>query len=144
MRRIRTAGPDSPVRSAYLSHERRAYRRVPFAIHRVALHEHRVRAKVGDQLVPIPINIDTVNKVYGLSLDESTIERFYESVSEQSISDQTKREMSCSTQSVRDLYEKFFRGYTRKQWGLDPSELAAQVTARIPTRTNHDDRYSAS
>jgi UDP-galactopyranose mutase len=41
----------------------------------------------------------------------------------------------------RDLYLKFFRGYTRKQWGLDPSELDAQVTARIPTRTNRDDRY---
>ena len=41
----------------------------------------------------------------------------------------------------RELYENFFRGYTRKQWGLDPSELDAQVTARVPTRTNRDDRY---
>ena len=41
----------------------------------------------------------------------------------------------------RELYEKFFRGYTRKQWGLDPSELDASVTARIPVRTNRDDRY---
>jgi len=43
----------------------------------------------------------------------------------------------------RDLYNKFFRGYTRKQWGLDPSELDASVTARVPTRTNRDDRYFA-
>jgi len=41
----------------------------------------------------------------------------------------------------RELYNKFFRGYTRKQWGLDPSELDASVTARVPTRTNRDDRY---
>ena len=41
----------------------------------------------------------------------------------------------------RELYEKFFRGYTRKQWGLDPSELDKSVTARVPTRTNRDDRY---
>ena len=41
----------------------------------------------------------------------------------------------------RELYEKFFRGYTRKQWGLDPSELDAAVTARLPVRTNCDDRY---
>ncbi len=41
----------------------------------------------------------------------------------------------------RELYEKFFRGYTRKQWGLDPSELDKSVTARVPTRTNTDDRY---
>jgi UDP-galactopyranose mutase len=41
----------------------------------------------------------------------------------------------------RELYEKLFRNYTRKAWGLDPSELDAQVTARIPTRTNRDPRY---
>jgi UDP-galactopyranose mutase len=41
----------------------------------------------------------------------------------------------------RELYEKFFRNYTRKQWGLDPSELDASVTARVPVRTNRDDRY---
>jgi UDP-galactopyranose mutase len=41
----------------------------------------------------------------------------------------------------RDLYETFFRGYTRKQWGLDPSELDRVVAARVPVRTNIDDRY---
>ena len=41
----------------------------------------------------------------------------------------------------RELYEKFFRNYTRKQWDLDPSELDAAVTARVPVRTNNDDRY---
>ncbi len=41
----------------------------------------------------------------------------------------------------RELYETFFRDYTRKQWGLDPSELDKAVTARVPTRTSTDDRY---
>ena len=41
----------------------------------------------------------------------------------------------------RDLYEKFFLNYTRKQWGLDPSELDKSVTSRVPIRTNRDDRY---
>jgi UDP-galactopyranose mutase len=45
------------------------------------------------------------------------------------------------SQVGRELYEKFFRNYTRKQWGLDPSELDSSVTSRIPTRTNRDDRY---
>jgi UDP-galactopyranose mutase len=103
-------------------------------------YEHRVLAKVGDRLVPIPINVDTVNALYGLSLDETTIEAFYASVRE-------PRERIVTSEDVvvaavgRDLYEKFFRGYTRKQWGLDPSELAASVAARIPTRTDRDDRY---
>ena len=103
-------------------------------------YEHRVLAKVGSALVPIPINIDTVNRLYGLALDETTIQAFFDSVRE-------PREAIKSSEDVvldavgRDLYEKFFRGYTRKQWGLDPSQLAASVAARIPTRTNRDDRY---
>lgn len=103
-------------------------------------YEHRVLAKVGEQLLPIPINIDTVNRLYGLQLDEHTIGDFYDSVRE-------PREPVRNSEDVvvnavgRDLYEKFFRGYTRKQWGLDPTQLAASVTARIPVRTNHDDRY---
>jgi UDP-galactopyranose mutase len=103
-------------------------------------YEHRVLAQVGGQRLPIPINIDTVNRLYGLALDESTIAAYFESVRE-------KREIIATSEDVvvnavgRDLYEKFFRGYTRKQWGLDPSELAASVAARIPTRTNRDDRY---
>jgi UDP-galactopyranose mutase len=103
-------------------------------------YEHRVRAKVGDRLVPIPINVDTVNALYGLSLDESTIEAFYASVREPRERIETSEDVVVS-QVGRDLYEKFFRGYTRKQWGLDPSELSSSVAARIPTRTNRDDRY---
>lgn len=103
-------------------------------------YEHRVRAKVGDQFVPIPINIDTVNRVYGLALNEQTIAAFFESVREPRSSIKTSEDVVLNAVG-RDLYEKFFRGYTRKQWGLDPSELAASVAARIPVRTNHDDRY---
>jgi UDP-galactopyranose mutase len=103
-------------------------------------YEHRVRAKVGDLLVPIPINIDTVNRLYGLALDEGSIEAFYEGVREPRAEIRTSEDVVVNAVG-RDLYEKFFRGYTRKQWGLDPSELAASVAARIPTRTNRDDRY---
>jgi len=103
-------------------------------------YEHRVLAKVGDKLLPIPINIDTVNRLYGKSLDASTIGAFFEAVREEREKVLTSEDVVLNSVG-RDLYEKFFRGYTRKQWGLDPSELAASVAARIPTRTNHDDRY---
>src|SRR4051812_32723292 len=103
-------------------------------------YEHRVLAKVDGALVPIPINIDTVNRVYGLSLDESSIQAFYDRVREPRAALRTSEDVVLNAVG-RDLYEKFFRGYTRKQWGLDPSELAASVAARIPTRTNRDDRY---
>ncbi|MEP6937764.1 MAG: UDP-galactopyranose mutase [Chthoniobacterales bacterium] len=103
-------------------------------------YEHRVRALVNGQLLPIPINLDTVNRLYGLNLDSAGLEKHFAEVREQVENIRTSEDVVVSTVG-RDLYEKFFRGYTRKQWGLDPSELGAQVTARIPTRTNTDDRY---
>lgn len=105
-------------------------------------YEHRVLAKVGEHLLPIPINIDTINRLYGLQLDETTIDAFYASVREPRDPVRTSEDVVLNSVG-RDLYEKFFRGYTRKQWGLDPSELAASVAARIPVRSNHDDRYFA-
>jgi UDP-galactopyranose mutase len=78
--------------------------------------------------------------VYGLNLDETTIQEFYDRVREPRDTIRTSEDVVINAVG-RDLYEKFFRGYTRKQWGLDPSELSASVAARIPTRTNHDDRY---
>jgi UDP-galactopyranose mutase len=103
-------------------------------------YQHRVLASVDGQLVPIPINLDTINKLYGMNLTSAQVESFLESVAE-------KRHPVVTSEDVvvnkvgRELYEKFFRGYTRKMWGMDPSELHSSVTARIPTRTNRDDRY---
>ena len=103
-------------------------------------YEHHVLAKVDDKLLPIPINIETVNRLYGLEHDETTIQSFFDSVREPKEKVANSEDVVLNTVG-RDLYEKFFRGYTRKQWGLDPSELAASVTARIPTRHNRDCRY---
>lgn len=103
-------------------------------------YEHRVLASVDGQLVPIPINLDTVNRLYGLSLTSFQLEDFFKSVAEKVAHVRTSEDVVISRVG-RELYEKFFRGYTRKQWGLDPSELDASVTARIPTRTTRDDRY---
>lgn len=103
-------------------------------------YEHRVLGSVDGQRVPVPINLDTVNRLYGLSLTSFQLEEFFRSVAETPASVRTSEDVVVSKVG-RELYEKFFRGYTRKQWGLDPSELDASVTARIPTRTNRDDRY---
>jgi UDP-galactopyranose mutase len=103
-------------------------------------YQHKVRASVDGQLVPIPINLDTINQLYGLSLNSFEMEEFLASRAEAKESVRTSEDVVVSKVG-RELYEKFFRGYTRKQWGLDPSELDAQVTARVPTRTNRDDRY---
>ncbi len=103
-------------------------------------YQHRVLASVDGQLVPIPINLDTINRLYGLGLTALEMGEFLASVAEP-LDIVVTAEDAVVSKVGRDLYKKFFRGYTRKQWGLDPSELDAQVTARIPTRTNRDDRY---
>ena len=107
-------------------------------------YEHRVLADVDGRHVPMPINRTTINALYGLDL--ATDERGRRRSSTPAPS--RARRMHTSEDAVvakvgRDLYETLFRGYTRKQWGLDPSELHAQVCARIPVRTNDDDRYFA-
>ncbi len=103
-------------------------------------YEHRVLASVDGQLVPIPINLDTVNRLYGLNLTSFQVGQFFASVAEPREKVRTSEDVIVSKVG-RELYEKFFRNYTRKQWGLDPSELDSSVTARVPTRTNRDDRY---
>lgn len=103
-------------------------------------YEHRVLASVDGQLVPIPINLNTINKLYGLQLNCNQLEAFFESKAEKLSKIATSEDVVISKVG-RELYEKFFRSYTRKQWDLDPSELDASVTARVPTRTNRDDRY---
>ena len=103
-------------------------------------YEHRVLAYVEAKHVPIPINLDTVNQLYDLNLTSEELEQFFTTRAEQRSSIKTSEDVVVSKVG-RDLYEKLFRNYTRKQWGKDPSELDAQVTARIPVRTNRDDRY---
>jgi UDP-galactopyranose mutase len=103
-------------------------------------YQHKVLASVDGQLVPIPINLETINRLYGLKLSSFQMEEFLASRAEPRAEVRTSEDVVVSKVG-RELYEKFFRGYTRKQWGLDPSELDAQVTARVPTRTNRDDRY---
>ena len=103
-------------------------------------YEHRVLGSVDGQLVPIPINLTTINKLYGLNLNCSEVESFFESKAEKIDRVKTSEDVVVSKVG-RELYEKFFKNYTRKQWDLDPSELDASVTARVPTRTNKDDRY---
>jgi UDP-galactopyranose mutase len=103
-------------------------------------YQHRVRACVDGQLLPIPINLDTVTQHYGTNMTSFTLEEFFKSVAEPVAAVRTSEDVIVSRVG-RELYEKFFRNYTRKQWGLDPSELDATVTARVPVRTNRDDRY---
>jgi UDP-galactopyranose mutase len=104
-------------------------------------YEHRVRATVRDKLVPIPINRTTLNELFGLDLKTDEEAADYLASRAEPVEHIKTSEDVVINAVGRELYELFFQGYTRKQWGLDPSELDKQVTSRIPTRTNTDDRY---
>lgn len=103
-------------------------------------YDHHVLASVDGQLVPIPINQNTINALYGLNLSSAEVENFLRSKAEPKKIIATSEDVVLNAVG-KELYEKFFKQYTRKQWNLDPSELDASVTARVPTRTNKDNRY---
>lgn len=103
-------------------------------------YEHRVRGVVEGRAYPFPINRDTLNMLYGLDLDEAGAAAYFEKVREPRDPVRTSEDVVLNSVG-RDLYERFFLNYTRKQWGMDPSELKAGVAARIPVRTSTDDRY---
>ncbi len=104
-------------------------------------YEHRVLAEVDGKLVPMPINRTTLNALYGLDMTtDAQAAAFLASRAEPVETIRTSADVVVSAIG-RELYEKFFRGYTRKQWGMDPSELDKSVTSRVPTRASTDDRY---
>jgi UDP-galactopyranose mutase len=103
-------------------------------------YEHKVLASVDGQLVPFPINLNTLEALYGRAFDAETAEAFLRARAEPVAHARTSEEIVVS-KIGRELYEKLFRNYTRKQWGRDPSELDASVAARVPARMNRDDRY---
>jgi UDP-galactopyranose mutase len=104
-------------------------------------YTHRVLAHVDGKLLPLPISRATVNQLYGLDLrDDEACAAYFASVAEPVAQVRSSEDIVVSKVG-RDLYEKFVRNYTRKQWGLDPSQLDASVLARIAPRTNDDVRY---
>jgi UDP-galactopyranose mutase len=104
-------------------------------------YEHRVLAEVDGRFVPMPINRTTVNALYGLELaDEAAMQAFLDARAEP-VEHVADSEQVVVAKVGRDLYQRLFRGYTRKHWALDPSQLHASVCARIPVRLDTDDRY---
>ena len=103
-------------------------------------YEHRVLSSVDGQLLPVPINLDTINQLYGLALDAPGMQLFLASRTITPAVIRTSEDVVLSRVG-RELYEKFFRNYTRKQWGLDPAQLDASVAGRIPVRFDRDNRY---
>lgn len=103
-------------------------------------YEHKVLACVDGRLVPMPINLKTINGLYDLNLSPQGMREFLAQRAEPLAEVRTSEDVVVSKVG-RELFEKFFRNYTKKQWGLEPRELDASVAGRLPVRFNEDDRY---
>lgn len=103
-------------------------------------YQHRVLSYVDGNFVPMPIGLETVNKLYNLNLSEDELEEFINSRKEPVEEIRTSEDVVLAN-AGRDIYEKFFKYFTIKQWGVSPAELDKSVISRIPFRTNRDTRY---
>jgi UDP-galactopyranose mutase len=104
-------------------------------------YEHRVLARVDGHLVPVPVNITTVNKLFGLELQSEEEMQAWLAENQCPCENPQNGEEAAMARVGKVLYEKIFKCYTKKQWDKFPEELDAAVLQRIPVRTNFDDRY---
>lgn len=103
-------------------------------------YQHRVLSYINGNFVPIPISLETINQLYNMNLSENEIDNFIESRKVNIAEIKTSEDIVLS-QCGKDIYEKFFKYFTIKQWGVDPSQLDKSVIGRIPFRKNRDTRY---
>lgn len=101
---------------------------------------YRIKVVVDGKLVTLPVNLDTVNELYGYCYSSDELKLFFDSKKTE-IKEIKNSEDAIISKIGRDLYEKIYKDYTLKQWGIDPKDLDPSVCGRIPVRTNRDDRY---
>ena len=104
-------------------------------------YEHRVLSNVDDKLVPVPVNINTMNKLFNLNIKNEKEMKSWLTKNTEKIKDPKNSEEAALARVGKNLYEKLFKEYTKKQWDLWPKELDAEIMNRIPIRTNFEDRY---
>ena len=102
---------------------------------------NRVKASIERGVFGLPINLATINQFYGRRLNPREARAFIESIADKTIREPANFEEQALKFIGRDLYEAFFYGYTRKQWGCEPRELPASILKRLPVRFNYNDSY---
>lgn len=105
---------------------------------------NRVKTVSKGKVYSMPINLLTINQFFGKSFSPNEARAFLSAIGDDSVADPKTFEDQALRVVGRDLYEAFFKGYTIKQWGLHPRELAASIFVRLPVRFNYDDNYYAS
>lgn len=104
-------------------------------------YTNRVKAVYKGNVYLLPVNLHTINQFFNKTLRPDEARAFIESKADKSIVDPQNFEEQAISMIGRELYEAFFRGYTRKQWGVEPTELPASILKRLPLRFNYNDNY---
>ena len=104
-------------------------------------YNHRVKAVSGGSVYSLPVNLLTINQFFGTTFTPAEAEQFIAGKSDKSIKTPVTFEDQALKFVGRELYEAFFAGYTKKQWGVDPNELPASILARLPLRFTYEDSY---
>lgn len=104
-------------------------------------YTNRVKTTVGGRVYSMPINLLTINQFFGKTFSPSEAEQFINSISKGDIEDPVSFEEQALKFVGEDIYRAFFYGYTKKQWGIEPSSLPASILKRLPLRFNYDDNY---
>jgi UDP-galactopyranose mutase len=102
---------------------------------------NRVKTTSDGRVYSLPVNLHTINQFFGRTFRPDEARDFISSLSDPSIGEPVTFEDQALKFVGRQLYEAFFEGYTRKQWGCSPRDLPASILKRLPVRFNYDDNY---
>ena len=102
---------------------------------------HQVMAKTDRGIFGLPVNLLTINQFFGKSFTPEEARAFICKLGDTSIEEPQTFEEGALRYVGRELYETFFKGYTTKQWGRDPSELPASLIKRLPVRFDYRSNY---
>lgn len=104
-------------------------------------YEHKVLAYSKGEYFPMPINRETINRVYNTNLrTEEDVKSYLLSIKENRFPIKNSEDIIVN-QVGQKLFEKFFKHYTYKQWNYYPKDLAPSICGRISVRYDSDDRY---
>ncbi|HET9646707.1 MAG TPA: UDP-galactopyranose mutase [Microlunatus sp.] len=104
-------------------------------------YNHRVRTTVGGRVYLLPVNLLTINQLFHTALGPAEARAFIAEQADSTIDEPRNFEEQALKFMGRRLYEAFFLGYTKKQWGLPPTEIPASVLKRLPLRFTYEDSY---
>ncbi|HCK0916324.1 TPA: UDP-galactopyranose mutase [Klebsiella michiganensis] len=102
---------------------------------------NRVKATVNGQVFSLPINLHTINQFFTKTCSPDEARALIAEKGDSSILEPKTFEEQALRFIGKELYEAFFKGYTIKQWGMEPSQLPASILKRLPVRFNYDDNY---